>query len=822
MRHPLRLLWAGLILLTLAGCSFADGLLLDADQVAWDGQSRLALEPGQPVGQTFVARHGGLSGVEFYLLPEGTATQTLTLHLRADPRSAEDLRTASLTLSADAAPGFYRFSFPPLADSHGRYYYAFLNGGVEGVAVAQAGGDAYLDGAAYQSHEPLDAQTRFRLAYAPSLVALDLAGAMVGWLGLLLAAGWLFVVPGWALLAWLLPEQKLPWAARLGLAAGVGLALYPLLLLWTDLVGLHLGPLYAWLPPLLGLAALVWRYRAWRPAQGVEAVRRWARSEALWPDVTLLIILALVFGVRLLVIRGLDAPMWGDSYQHTMIAQLLVDHGGLFDSWEPYTPYHGLGVHYGFPTVAALLSWLTGASVVQTTLWAGQLLNGLAALTLYPLAVSFAGGRRWAGVGAVLTAGLLSPMPAFYVNWGRYAQLAGQTILPVALWLTRLAGHRPCPIGKHAWLLGGVLAGMTLTYYRIPFYYGVLIALWWPGWEITHGRRERRERLSFLVYAALVMVLLLLPHAPQIVGGNLASSLGKGVARVPPAAKIWADYQVWRTVTFYAPGVLLLAAGGALLWSLVRKEWEVLALGLWVALLALFPAGRLIRLPISNFMQSFAVVIFLYIPLSLLIGWAVGRIGDPFGHRSPTVRRACLSLGLLALALWGLRRQVQIVQPQHIMVTRPDTQAQTWIREHTPPDARFLVEGFRIYDGRSAVGADAGWWIPLLAGRENTMPPQYALLTEQPLEQGYSRRVVELTARLEEVSLASPEGIALLCDYGITHVYIGQGQGEIGAGAVQLFAPAELLASPYLETVYRQDRVLISALTPHACAEVGP
>ena len=107
-----------------------------------------------------------------------------------------------------------------------------------------------------------------------------------------------------------------------------------------------------------------------------------------------------------------------------MIAQLLTDHGGLFDSWEPYVPYRSLTVHFGFPAATALLSWATEVGSAQTTLLVGQLINGLAALTLYPLAMRLAGGNRWAGVGAVLTAGLLSPMPAYYVNWGRYAQLA--------------------------------------------------------------------------------------------------------------------------------------------------------------------------------------------------------------------------------------------------------------------------------------------------------------------------------------------------------------------------------------------------------------
>jgi hypothetical protein len=161
--------------------------------------------------------------------------------------------------------------------------------------------------------------------------------------------------------------------------------------------------------------------------------------------------------------------------------------------------------------------------------------------------------------------------------------------------------------------------------------------------------------------------------------------------------------------------------------------------------------------------------------------------------------------------------QMRIAQPSYVLVTRPDTRAMAWIRGNTPPEARFLVEGFRTHQGASAVGSDAGWWIPLLAGRENTMPPEYALLNEVSADGEYTRRVVDLVAYLETVSPTSPEGVQLLCDWGITHVYVGQGQGKVGAGAVQLFSPDDLAASPAFRTLYRQDRVYIFGLDSQAC-----
>ena len=139
------------------------------------------------------------------------------------------------------------------------------------------------------------------------------------------------------------------------------------------------------------------------------------------------------------------------------------------------------------------------------------------------------------------------------------------------------------------------------------------------------------------------------------------------------------------------------------------------------------------------------------------------------------------------------------------------------IRENTPAETRFLVEGFRIYDGRSAVGADAGWWIPLLAGRANTMPPQYALLNERPIDPDYSRNVVALVAGLEANSPATTEGMRLLCEQGITHVYIGQSQGKVGFAAPQLFAPEDFAPQPAFDLVYHEDRVYVFAFDRATC-----
>jgi len=151
-------------LLLLTGCSD----FVDRDQTILAPERAVILESGHTVGQTFVARHGGLNGVEFWLEVQPGSAGVLRLHLRPEPQSSTDLALAELPLNAITVPGFYRFSFPADNRSHSAYRYAFLElDGTGTVRLGAAPGDAYIDGAAYRDHEPLDAQLAFRLTYNP-------------------------------------------------------------------------------------------------------------------------------------------------------------------------------------------------------------------------------------------------------------------------------------------------------------------------------------------------------------------------------------------------------------------------------------------------------------------------------------------------------------------------------------------------------------------------------------------------------------------------------------------------------------------------------
>ena len=796
-----RWLWAFLAAtgLLVTGCS----AFVDQDQVQVTPEAGLTLEPGRPVGQTFVASHAGLCGVEVWLEAGPSAQEEIRLHLRASPQAGQDLASAVLPLAQITAPGFYRLSFAPLRESHGHYYYAFLEvAGGEPIQVGAGPGEAYLDGALYHDHVPLDAQMVFRLVYDPRWMLVDLGRAAVNGLGLLSMAGLLYVVPGWALFVWLWRGDRLSWAERLGIAAGLSLALYPLLFLWTDLVGLHMGPLYAWLPTVGGLVALVWRYRRWRPRRSREALQRWVRSDALWPDLALLAVMGMLFGVRLLAVRTLNAPMWGDSYQHTMIAQLLVDHGGLFDSWEPYAELQTFTYHFGFHAAVAAFRWLVGCETAQCVIWVGQILNGLAVVVLYPLAVRVS-GHRWAGVGAVLAAGLLSPMPMFYVNWGRYTQLAGQAILPAAVLLTWSAMEARRRRWRLIVMACIAVGGLALTHYRVLVFYGFFVL----AWVLLALRRTTwRRTLSRVIGLSTGVAVLFLPWFVHTFAGTMVRFFGSKLTTSPDQLSSFArQYNTIGDLTLYLGTVgwlLLVVAVAAGLW---RRQRGVLLMSLWWFLLLIATNPDWLHLPGSGTISNFALFIAAYIPGGVLLGNLLARLVARLGSR--TSISALVALVLVAGGWVGVRARVRDVHPSpHTLVTRPDLRAANWIQKNTPEDARFLIGSF--FSGNMVVGCDGGWWLPLLARRANTVPPLNYGMEGKPWP-GYRKWVSEPTRQIQEAGLDDRTTLALLSDRGITHVYIGQQQGRVNYEGPEVLDPGALLSSAHYRPVYHQDRVWV-------------
>jgi hypothetical protein len=817
---------APLMLLLMAAC--APQVKLEQPVTA----ANVKLASGHNLGQTFTAYYAGLQGIALYLSPGTAQSGQITLHLRSSPDALQDQASASLPVQAINAPGYYRFNFatqngPALMD----YYLQIDLQAPGGYIEAGSGpGDSYQDGAMYQDGKPLDSQAAFRLAFDSQAMLLELLGEGLNWLVLLLAALILFLVPGWALLELLWPAWKgYRWTEKAALAAGASLGLYPLLILWTSTIGLRLGAAYAWLPPMAGVLILAGRRLLKRrrtlqnrededglAATNLDHKRITASRTLLLADLALLGILALVAGTRFWAVRRLPAPMWGDAYQHTMIAQLLVDHGGLFNSWAPYAPMQSFTYHFGFHADTAVLHWTSGLSVPLATLWSGQILNLLAVLAVLPLATRL-GKSPWAGVAAVLVAGLISPMPMAYANWGRFPQLAGQVILPGMMLVCWEALAQDRLDWKGIFLGGMLLTGLALTHYRIVIFGMLFLVL-----LLLFALRQKPLKHLGIWFAGigLVSLLLFLPWFFNMVGGRLLQLFALNVGT--PASQISAfqkEYNAIGNLFDFLPAWVWLSMPVIAGWGLWRRERGVAAISLWWLGVFLIANPQWLHLPGAGNIGTFTVEIASYIPAAILLGAGLGWLLSSFGttqggvRAMPVLQAAILALILLAGGAWWARQRLTTVDiRQFSLLTRPDLRAFDWIRLNTPENAGFLVNSFFAFDNSLNVGSDGGWWLALLTKRNSSTPPiNYG--TESGMQPDLRQWINALPSAIQADGIDSQSVKSMLNQRGFNYVYIGQKQGSVNSPGPLLNA-LTLMKDPDFHLVYRQDRVWVFAYQP--------
>ena len=679
----------------------------------------------------------------------------------------------------------------------------------------------------------------------------------------------LYVMPGMALVhyVWPLSAYPLSSAERFALAIGVSLALPPILIYLCRLSNLKWSAGATWGYALVALVACagpvvlsgVNRLRSrTRPAAG-QLVRpapwhtRLLTPQAL--DVGLVIALTLVaLVIRLYAVRGLIAGMFGDSVHHTMIVQLLLDNGGLFDSWEPYAPLASMTYHFGFHANTAFYAWLTGTPATLSVLIIGQVLNAAASPLAYLLTtrlVRSGPGRHSpsafpvapvAGVLAACLTAFVSLLPFYYTNWGRYTQLAGQLLLVAALvtWIEVIeqagevgtAGNgRLRPVWPLVALSAILTLALMLTHYIVTVWAALMVSVYIV---ISLARRASlRTGLTMLMPAATGAGLALIIALPWI-RNTFSSRLGQNAAELGSgaldAARIAALTTLGPVTPFYVRGWMLILAGLGVIFALAQRRWRITLLALWVLVILLTITPQTLGLPGAGNIDQFTGYIALYVFILPAAGYAVAAFVEwvvlRVGQIRPTLRlsRSAITLGSAAVTVligaWSATWQPSIIEPSQQMLTAADAHAMTWIRENIPPDARFVVNMFPAYAGTLVAGSDGGWWISLLTRRATTLPPitygterferDSFYVSTNTLAQNLRGRALTDGTPLA-ITLTTPQNIARLRDAGVTHVYIGA-NATPGPDKADHIDVTALRQSSAFRLIYDHDGVLIFQL----------
>ncbi|MFQ5593391.1 MAG: hypothetical protein ACE5HA_04515 [Anaerolineae bacterium] len=876
-RHGAAILTASVVFALLTGCG-PSRPEIDSEQGRLD-QAAPVIEGEMTVGQTFVANRDRLSAVEVLLVVYGQAGATngeFTFHLRTDPDSPDDLVTRTFQTAEMMHNQTLRVAFDPLEDSSGRTYYFFFEGSAGSqVTVWTNTIDAYGGGSAVFAGQPQAGDLQFKTFYDYSLgmVAGDVMRGILrhGWLALPLAA--LLLLPGYLALLVAVPAEE--WRAEAGgrlapmlqvvLAVGLSVALVPLVLLFTTLVGFSLTP--ARLAGLLTLAAAgvvwqLWRLR-WHP------LAAW-RARTNWPALGLFLgLLGVTLVVRLVQIRELVVPAWVDGVHHTMMTQLIVEQGRVPADYRPYLEIGPFIYHFGFHALAAGLAWLTGLSATRAVLVMGQVLNALVGVGVYGLTVVLLGAgaegpfdgaqdrqrsggaevRRCrgarphssapplphspappllrtsaqiAGLVALGVVGVVSLMPAYYVTWGRYTQLAGLVVLPAGVMLTEwwVEGGR-----RWALVLGGVaVAGLGLVHYRVLVFYGAYVAAmlaYRVGGrmvEAVRGWRRAEQAVgdsgggatSYVVRVGVLAglsLLLLSPWLMRLWAGLVPTGRGAGWLSGPaafnavPRALIDVGYD----------RVLLRLALLSLLLGLIWWRRASLLIGMWTAGAVLAANPNLIGHQETWLLSNAVLVITLFLPMSVLTGCLVGAALDAILVRLAGTRRRLISIVLAGIFSAGVLvaawNTLDVVNPVTIVATKDDMTALDWIRHNTEPDAGF-VTNIREWQYGTYMGADGGYWIPFLTGRRTLVPPA---LYSYGSREAY-RRVQDVLDTMASISEAGDQRLTdLMTRHNLQYVYLGARGGQLNLRS--------FIDDPAYQMVYSNGPVWIFRIQPVRAGE---
>ncbi len=624
--------------------------------------------------------------------------------------------------------------------------------------------------------------------------------------GLVLAG--MLLMPGWALLT--IGDAWVKWAPlqRWCLAVGLSIAVYPVLFYAARALGPTsiLGP-YKLTFLLVGSGLFtLWRLRRhWREQVDFDGWE-WAA----------LGLVGLTLATRFWIIRDQLYPAWSDSLHHVLLTDLTAVQGRLPSSLEPYFPVPLGEYHLGLYALSGSLEMLARLPAYTALLWTAQALNGLCGLGVY-LVLDRKVGRLAAVIG-VAVVGLVSRQPAWYVNWGRFTQIASQAILPIAWLLTweALSSWRTAWPRRRAMVIWETAGAALLTgavfllHFRVAAFYFPLLGLV-VVWELVRASRERR--LSWVLLGASVCGLISL----IFVWPALLDALRVYVAQARaystlPAAAIARRVQIYYEVPASAlpilvgQGWLMVLAVAAALIGIWRRSKFVWLMVLWTVLLLGLGNAYLLHIPLLNVTNLGAVLIMLYLPIGMTIGAAVQVIRPlVFGLRPSLLTGAAASLTLTVVLLLSPARATEI-EPMRYFVTPADLPAMDWIKANTAPDARFAINTY-FWTPNTPQGTDAGYWIPYFTHRQTTAGDMLSSLGSPE----YLAQVVAMSRAVEHLE-TDAAALVDLRRLGLDYIYIGARGSFSGPG----LDVSQLRQLPGITVVYQRDGVSILRIEPAA------
>jgi hypothetical protein len=748
----------------------------------------LGKEPGQAssVAQEILPRHNRMNSIMLWLSgPVQAASQeapTFTFQLFSEQSPGDKpLYQASFRLIHPDFNGPFRITFPPQTDSAGKKFFIRLSPVNGTLLVWGKPGEAYVGGRTLIDNRWEQGDIAFSITYQYHVFVLkeDLE-RLFSTIWVAFPAVILLLMPGLLIFDLISAWIRYHFWERLAISAGLSLAISPLIILWSNTVGIRWSRSTAIGIAVFLTAIVVLRFlwkKPWRREMHIQS-----------SDIALFGILLLSLFVRAIIVRDLTVPPWVDSVHHAYITRQIQEQGGVLISYEPDFQIHPTAYHPGFHATFALFQWITNLDIPTAMLIFGQILNWIAVLSAYLFAKAIV-KNQWAGTCAALAAGLLMPLPAYLTSWGRYTHLAGMIIFAalVALSESLLSNHAKatdkanlqkstqttwrrqilllivCSIG---------LSGLSLVHYRVVAFLGI----WWLSviiCSLTDTKAFFWKVRSLFAIGLLSLVL----NAPWILSTIRNTFLPNIGFEEQNLADLFQGFDPSLIMAASGPFVLFAATIGFILLA-IKQPRIILTMCVWIVLMFFMANLSALGMPGGKFVNNLSVEITLFLPISLAAGYAPARISqistDLLNRHWTNILRIPVITGLVATSLIGFNRLLPILNPTTVLAHQSDINAIQWIENYILKEEAFLINPHNWGYGL-CTGADGGYWIMPLAGNL-TYPP--------PILYGFGSQhsIVKITdlCDLTRRNADKPEELhSLMRQTQIKYIYIGSKGGVL-------------------------------------------
>jgi hypothetical protein len=610
---------------------------------------------------------------------------------------------------------------------------------------------------------------------------------VISWIRLLIGMV-IFLGPGYLICSIHAVEQYCDSKYKIILSFALSLSCWAILLSITNLAGISLQPAIAIaFFSVCGIFGLILN----KPWQQWRTPRQNRKID--FAGLIFAILLSILFAISIWGVRNEVAGLGSDSYHHTFFTQMIIDQGRLPGDYGPFYPILTFTYHYGFHAAAAVLGWISGIPTPLLVLIFGKILILFCAIGAAYLGEQLTGNRITGMIAAVCTAGVFI-FPSYLLNWGRYPQITGLFMLSFFLgyfwnWIKRGMDWPGVA------LLAVLGTGIGLTHYRIVLM--AIIGCLSITMTLGIDRISDKKWLGqILKRGGALVILTLIGFSAWLVNLVQASETGYAVQSTQVRQLLFSVSRIGDVALHYPtnnPALVLL--GVSILIGLIKRERAIIALTLWSLLM-------LILSPIKAFMDTVSVVISLYIPVGVIIGWGICFMIESIvklKDRVEPIRDGIVSGILILFAAYGIYIGSSLTNVRDRYLLKTDFPSLQYIQENIPEDAYFMVNLYRFpLSDTLMVSPDAGNWLPLLADRRTVLAPMVFMI-ERVDDPDYALRLRELEAL--NGNLTTPEGIDLLKAVGITHVY-----GCIGRGSIN---PDDLAKSSSFRLIYNDGYAFI-------------